>query len=449
MANTKKRFKANFFELDLFQIKAMEKEKVDSVLTQSIAKYDEYETAEKEFLLEIIRGVVMIFRQDGALFDSMLALERHYSAAIRVRMLYTIPEKLSEFLEKLLTYAESIDEEYPRIYEHILSNRDEEFCIIKEYLKKEAKEYEKLDVAQIIGEYADSKNLLDARKRAIQFMESMDEGERMEPKIGVPKIPNENHGKYAQWLEENSPLTLVEYLNKYIVGQEEAKETAAMALYFHVLFLEYPELNLKKENYLFFGPSGSGKTEIWRRLKKISPIDVLFVDASRITAPGYQGAEMDEIFFKLAMKTQNLEESIIVFDEFDKLCRVSVTNQGNMYNEECQSAFLTLIEGGSVKAKTGREINTQKIMFIFTGAFIGLDDSEENAKCCGFVATDSADRGKQDPLEKKFIDYGVIPEIMGRITGISRLHKLNRDDYIAICTQINESALSNIQKNRL
>ena len=62
------------------------------------------------------------------------------------------------------------------------------------------------------------------------------------------------------------------------------------------------------------------------------------------------------------------------------------------------------------------------------------------------MATDSADRGKQDPLEKKFIDYGVIPEIMGRITGISRLHKLNRDDYIAICTQINESALSNIQK---
>lgn len=446
MANTKKKFRPNFFELDLLQIDAIEKEKVGSVLTQSIAKYDEYETAAKEFLLEIIRGGIMIFRKDGAPFDSILTLESHLSSVIRVRVLYTIPDRLSEFLEKLLTYSESIDEEYPRIYEHILSNRDEEFCIIKEYLKKEAKEYENLEVAQIIAEYADSKNLFDARKRAIKFIESIDAGERMESKIGVPGGPNENHGKYARWLEENSPLTLVEYLNKHIIGQEEAKETAAMALYFHILSLEYPELNLKKGNYLFFGPSGSGKTEIWRRLKKISPIDVLFVDASRITAPGYQGAEMDEIFFKLAMKTQNLEESIIVFDEFDKLCRVSVTTQGNMYNEECQSAFLTLIEGGSVKGKTGKEINTQKIMFIFAGAFIGLDDSEESAKCCGFVATDSAGRGKQVPLEKKFIDYGVIPEIMGRITGFSRLHKLNRDDYVAICTQINDNALSDIQK---
>ena len=154
---------------------------------------------------------------------------------------------------------------------------------------------------------------------------------------------------------------------------------------------------------------------------------------------------MDEIFSRLAGETQNIEESIILFDEFDKLCRVSVTSQGNMYNEECQGAFLTLIEGGSIKGRGGRRINTQKIMFIFAGAFIGLDDSTETAKC-GFVMTDDTGRGKQKPLEERLIRYGIIPEIMGRITGFSRLHKLTRDDYVAICTKVNDNALADIQK---
>ena len=445
MVQAKKKFKSNFFELDLLKIKDTEEEKIYSILTESVEKYDEYDDEAKEFLLEIIKGAIMIFRRDCNPLDSMLMLESHFETSAKAKILYNIPDRLSEFLEKLLTYTEMIDEEYPRIYDHIICSCEGDFCIIKEYLRKEAKEYEKLEVTQIITEYADSKELLEAKKRASQFIESMDSGDWIEVKSCGPKILDEKKGKYARWLEENSPLTLVEHLNKYIIGQEDAKETAAMALYFHILFLENPQMKLKKGNYLFFGPSGSGKTEIWRRLKEVSPIDILFVDASRITAPGYQGAEMDEIFSRLAGETQNIEESIILFDEFDKLCRVSVTSQGNMYNEECQGAFLTLIEGGSIKGRGGRRINTQKIMFIFAGAFIGLDDSTETAKC-GFVMTDDTGRGKQKPLEERLIRYGIIPEIMGRITGFSRLHKLTRNDYVAICTKVNDNALVDIQK---
>lgn len=445
MANTKKKFKPNFFELDLLKIENIERGKINRILTQSIEKYDEYDAETKQFLLEIIKGEIMILQRYGTPFDTILALERRPESADKARIFYNIPNRLNDFLEKLLTWAESIDEEYPRIYEHILSDHDKDFFIIKEYLKKEAKEYEKLEVAQIITEYADSKALLEAKNRASEFIESLDVSERIEGRSGASRKSSEKKGKYTQWLEENSPLTLVEYLNKYIIGQEDAKETAAMALYFHILFLENPQMKLKKGNYLFFGPSGSGKTEIWRRLKDVSPIDILFVDASRITPPGYQGPEMDDIFLALTGETQNIEESIIVFDEFDKLCRVSIGSQGTMYNEETQGAFLTLIEGGSFKGKIGKRINTQKIMFVFAGAFIGLDDGTETAKC-GFITPDDTGRGSRKTLEERFIRYGIIPEIMGRITGFSRLHKLTRDDYIAICTKVNDNALVDIQK---
>ena len=265
MVNAKKKFRSNFFELDLLKIKDMEEEKIHRILTQSVEKYDEYDDEAKEFLLEIIKGAIMIFRRDCNPLDSMLMLESHFETSAKAKILYNIPDRLSEFLEKLLTYTEMIDEEYPRIYDHIIRSCEGDFCIIKEYLRKEAKEYEKLEVTQIITEYADSKELLEAKKRASQFIESMDSGDWIEVKSCGPKILDEKKGKYARWLEENSPLTLVEHLNKYIIGQGEAKRAVAVALrnrYRRSMLSPELREEITPKNIIMKGPTGVGKTEI-------------------------------------------------------------------------------------------------------------------------------------------------------------------------------------------
>ena len=120
MVNAKRKFKSNFFELDLLKIKDTEEEKIYSILTESVEKYDEYDDEAKEFLLEIIKGAIMIFRRDCNPLDSILMLESHFETSAKAKILYNIPDRLSEFLEKLLTYTEMIDEEYPRIYDHII-----------------------------------------------------------------------------------------------------------------------------------------------------------------------------------------------------------------------------------------------------------------------------------------------------------------------------------------
>ena len=94
MTNTKKKFRANFFELDLLKIKDMEEEKIHRILTQSVEKYDEYDDEAKEFLLEIIKGAIMIFRRDCNPLDSILMLESHFEPSAKAKILYNIPDKL-------------------------------------------------------------------------------------------------------------------------------------------------------------------------------------------------------------------------------------------------------------------------------------------------------------------------------------------------------------------
>ena len=234
------------------------------------------------------------------------------------------------------------------------------------------------------------------------------------------------------------------YLDRFISGQEHAKMEISRICYEHVVRIANPDLRIRKSNCVMFGPTGSGKTELCRLLREILPIPIEIIDASSITMNGFKGADKEDVMMELFEDCADIEHGIVVMDEFDKLCLPTFTSQGENVSRILQGELLKMIEGAKISKQSGRYFDTTNITFICAGAFEGAFKGEIK-RGLGFGGEDF------DPfLNKSFVecmeDFGMIPELAGRISTVVELNALTEEDLYGILTEKDSNCIENIQK---